>query len=79
MAIWRKRLDFVRTRTMGSTSEDSCVQKSPRDEPGSQVYSCASSKEQAKITWSAARQMLMNSPQFTQRAGIVVITNSNEP
>jgi phage terminase large subunit-like protein len=46
------------------------------NEPGSQVYSCASSKEQAKITWSAARQMLMNSPQFTQRAGIEIEKHS---
>jgi phage terminase large subunit-like protein len=46
------------------------------NEPGSQVFSCASSKEQAKITWSAARQMLMNSPQFTQRAGIEIEKHS---
>jgi phage terminase large subunit-like protein len=36
-------------------------------EPGSQVYSAAVSKEQAKVIWGAARQMLLNMPTFTKK------------
>jgi phage terminase large subunit-like protein len=45
-------------------------------EPGSQVYSCASSKDQAKIVWGAARQMLINMPAFAARAGIEIEKHS---
>jgi len=45
-------------------------------EPGSQVYSAATSKDQAKIVWGHARQMLLNMPQFTRAAGVEIEKHS---
>jgi phage terminase large subunit-like protein len=45
-------------------------------EPGSQVYSAAVSKDQAKIVWGAARQMLTNMQSFVSKAGIEIEKHS---
>jgi phage terminase large subunit-like protein len=39
-------------------------------EPGAQVYSAATTRDQAKIVWSAAHAMLRGMPEFCSRAGI---------
>jgi phage terminase large subunit-like protein len=39
-------------------------------EPGAEVYSAATSRDQAKIVWSASHAMLRAMPEFCQRAGI---------
>ena len=40
------------------------------DEPGSQVYSAAVTRDQAKIVWSKAREMIRRSPDLRKQTGL---------
>lgn len=43
---------------------------------GTEGYSCAASRDQAKIVWDAAREMLSRNPRLTSGAGISVRAHS---
>jgi phage terminase large subunit-like protein len=45
-------------------------------EPGAEVYSAATTRDQAKIVFEDGRQMAMREPQFRQRFGVKVLTHS---
>lgn len=40
------------------------------DEPGAEVYSAATTRDQAKIVWSAAHAMLLGMKSYCERAGV---------
>lgn len=45
-------------------------------EPGAEVYSAATTRDQAKIVWSVSHAMLRAMPEFCSRAGIEVAAHS---
>lgn len=45
-------------------------------EGGAEVYSCATTRDQAKIVFSVAQAMARQMPEFLKRAGVDVTTNS---
>jgi phage terminase large subunit-like protein len=45
-------------------------------EGGAEVYSCATTRDQAKIVFSVAQAMARQMPEFLKRAGVEVTTNS---
>lgn len=46
------------------------------NEPGAEVYSAATTRDQAKIVWSTAHAMLRAMPEFCQRAGVDTAAHS---
>ena len=46
------------------------------DEPGAQVYSAATTRDQAKISWDIAKRMVERSPGFQERYGISPLAHS---
>ena len=46
------------------------------DEPGAEVYSAATTRDQAKIVWGTAHKMVQKSPGFRQRFGIEALSHS---
>ena len=46
------------------------------DEAGAEVYSCATAADQAKISWSIAKQMVDKSPGMKARFGVTTYANS---
>lgn len=48
------------------------------DEPGAEVYAAATKRDQAKIVWSEARQMVLASPNIRRRVRVLV-ANLNDP
>jgi len=45
-------------------------------EPGAEVYSAATTRDQAKISWDIARRMCIRSPRFCERYGISPLAHS---
>lgn len=45
-------------------------------EPGAEVYSAATSRDQAKICWDMARRMALRTPQLVERYGIDLLAHS---
>lgn len=45
-------------------------------EPGSKVFSAATTRDQAKVSWDVARKMVQRSPSFRQRCGIEPLAHS---
>lgn len=48
----------------------------PDGEPGAEVYSAATTRDQAKISWDTARQMARRSPGFCSKYGIEPLAHS---
>lgn len=49
-----------------------CVMAFADGETGSEVYSAATTRDQAKIVWKAARRMLVKSPELAEAMGVEV-------
>lgn len=45
-------------------------------EPGAEIYSAATTRDQAKISWDVARRMVQKSPGFSERFGIAALAHS---
>lgn len=45
-------------------------------EPGAEIYSAATTRDQAKISWELARKMAQRSPGFTDRFGVEPLAHS---
>lgn len=48
------------------------------EEPGAEVYAAATKRDQAKIVWGEARQMVLSSPNIRRRVRVLV-ANLNDP